>query len=67
MSVGAVWSSLRSTQKVLGVIFLLVNMLMIGAIPVTLGYIYTNDSETANDDITTTGKGLFKYRMIHDW
>ena len=65
MSVVAVWDNLRSTQKVFAVIFLLVNMLMLAAVSVTLGYIYTNDDITSKDDITITGKGLFKYHKIH--
>ena len=59
MSVGAVWGSFSSGQKVLAVAFLLVNLLLLGAIGGTLGVIYTSSEETTTDTTTTTTDNPF--------
>ena len=56
MSAGAIWGSLSSTQKALAVVFLLVNVLMLGAVAGTLGFIYTNTSPTPAPTPTPTSK-----------
>ena len=53
MSVGGVWGSLSANQKIVAVFFLVANVLMLAAVPATLGVIYSN-AVSSDDDTTTT-------------
>merc|ERR1712215_291086 len=46
MSIGAIWSSLTSSQKILAVVFLVLNLVMLAAIPATLAVIYSGALKT---------------------
>ena len=66
MSVGGVWGSLSSNQKILAVFFLVANVLMLAAVPATLGVIYSN-AVSSDDDTTTTASPYSKFDREIGW